>query len=278
MTQQPATSLFDTPKTPQAQADWRQRVASIVLRMQKQIAGAQASISGIHGLLLGVSIFTSSQSFTPISGTYALAMDVVGDGGGGGSVNVVTSEYAAGGGGGAGAIVRVPYVLWSVLEADYVAPFSVVIGSGGVGGAAGAANTGGSGTGSYFQDSTSTAVFGAGGGGGGSGATCNTTYQLITGGTGGVTTATGPGGVGIPIYGQNGGLGQTAGVSGSTFSGYGGGTLYGAGAKAVVGNGLGVNASPYGTGGSGGSSNGGSSNNKSGGNGAQGLIIIWMYS
>jgi Na+-translocating ferredoxin:NAD+ oxidoreductase RnfC subunit len=68
MTQQPATSLFDTPKTEQAQADWRQRVASILLRHSTQLGvvgytgtittaklttgGAEGSMTFVNGRLV----------------------------------------------------------------------------------------------------------------------------------------------------------------------------------------------------------------------------------
>ena len=55
MTQQAVNSLMDTPMTPNAQNDWRQRTASVLLRHQQQIAALNALVLQLQAQIAAIS-------------------------------------------------------------------------------------------------------------------------------------------------------------------------------------------------------------------------------
>lgn len=222
--------------------------------------------ANIVGRLIGVKVITTSQTYTPSTGTKAIIAEVMGGGGGGqgaGSVRVV------GGGGGSGAYVK-------ALITSLASSYAITIGSGGIGSTSTAAGqqsnpggtttfgtiitcTGGSGG---ISDQTVAATTGsaclAGGGQGGTATTVETTGVnfIITqnGSRGSFGTAV------HPNY-----LGGNGGVSPLGSGGRGGVT---APADATF------NASGYGGGGGGNTS---LSTAASGGNGSPGVVMVWEY-
>jgi len=202
--------------------------------------------------------FTSGSAqtwFTPWKGSYKCI--VTGGGGGGGGTSGTT--LGAGGTGGATAI--------SVITEMANAALVYTVGLGG----SGAASTapGSSGTSSLINDGTN--ILTGTGGTGGSGSAGN-----ILSGTPGPSAVGGQininGGDGGPAY-----FSLASGTTGQAISGYGGGSIYGPGARFILmaSSGTqvaGINATVDGAGGSG--AVGGAGSAASGGNGMRGRIVI----
>jgi len=203
-----------------------------------------------------VQTFTASGTYTPTSGMKFCIIELVGAGGGGGGTNGGTGSAASGGGGGG-------YSLRRLTAAQIGASQTVTIGAAGTAGAAGA-------------------------GAGGTGGTTSVGALIqATGGTGaasagGLTTPTlaGAGGVGslgdVNLQGGAGTCGLGNATIAATFSGTGGNSFFGGGARGLVaaqgaGNAGGTNS---GGGGSGGIRNGSDQN---GGAGGAGIVVITEF-
>lgn len=218
------------------------------------------------GTLINIQRITSTQTYTPTTGTNSIIVRICGGGGGGGgcAATAVGSNGAVAGGGGSG----------SYAESRITSGFSgvtVTIGAGGGGGAAGA-NAGSSG---------GTSSFGAliscpGGNGGPGGATSSppfltgrpTPSSVSTGGN--IVNTPGSGAAAPGFYMSN----------VDVQAGEGGASMFGPGPLGALpvsgGTAAGLNAVSLGAGGSGAASNNGGAAS-AGGNGAAGLCIIYEY-
>jgi len=186
-----------------------------------------------------------------------------GGGGGGGCAGAAAGQSAAAGGGGGGGYSGKWY-----LASELSFPVSYVIGSGGAGGTPGN-NNGSTGTATTFEGQT------ANPGTGGEGSAASSTNTSKDGGNGG----TGTGGD-INVTGNYGG-GATTILGGSygMLSLGGGAAVYGTWTQAGAadqGN-IGVDADPYGNGGSGAFERAAGATNRRGGNGSDGRIIVTAY-
>lgn len=215
----------------------------------------------LSGGLLSVQVFSASGTYTPTPGTTSVVVEACGGGGGGGGVPATGGSFVSvGSGGGAGAYAK----------SRYTSGFSgvtVTIGAAGVAGAIG--GNGGNGGVTSFG-----ALMTVGGGLGGNGVASSGSPPFgLTAGSGGAKPSTGN------IINQAGGHGMASAAfgSGSFFSGDGGSSHFGAGAK-------GISTAPQpgnaalssGSGGSG-AINGTSSAGQVGGAGAAGILIVWEY-
>lgn len=202
------------------------------------VDGSQLTgISGVKSVYQQV--FTSSGTYTPVTGMVYATIECVGGGGGGSGVSGAAGA-GGGSGGGAGGYSRGVY-----SAATIGASRSITIGSGGSGGAFNTSGTGG-------------------------GNTVVTGIQTCNGGSGG---AVGTGGDGGGASGGTlsiaGGQGMTSisGLGASSIGGHGGSSFFGGGARAVT------TATAYGAGG------GGANTSVSGsGSGAAGVVVITEYS
>jgi hypothetical protein len=225
------------------------------------IASIQSLIAGQHGKLLGVAVFNSSGSFTPIAGAVTFEVEMISAGGGGGGAAATDSGHiSVGSGGGAGGYIH--FITTASLTGA-----TVTVGNGGAGGTAG--NPGGAGgvtnlggiancaaTGTAGSETVTSGVVNQVGQGQSSGG-CSASGQVISAGGGQ------PGLNGLLLnYAVSSGQGAP-----SPFGGGSGNTN----------NGAGGNATTPGAGGSGAGCPP-SCPGYSGGNGAAGLVIIRQYS
>lgn len=209
--------------------------------------------------------FTSSGTYTPSTGMVFCIIECLGGGGGGGGANNDSgsaSQAYGGGGGGAGGYSR-KYA----IAADVGASKGVTIGANGIGGFASNVGTAGGDT----SVGSPAICVGKGGSGGSYGSLSSYPYGGSGGvaGTGDVTPA---GASGI-----SGTYSQTTTFSGA--SGTGGSSPFGGGGRGIFVNGnvqTGLNATGYGSGGSGCSTHG-VTNGGSGGAGTPGLVIITEF-
>ncbi|WP_312058985.1 phage tail protein [Pantoea septica] len=232
--------------------------AALVSELLKNVGLIDAD--GYGGRLIGVRVITSSQVYTAKEGTKAVIVEAVGGGGGGGGTyNTTTSGYkAVSGGGGAGGYGKSRYT------SDF-SNIAVTIGIGGSGGAANSSSAGGSGGATSFG--TKLVCYG------GSGGPPSTQYALpmhtssaISGTVTGANLAYFRANQGTPgYYAVNGWL-----------SGAGASSPFGGGGTQVGLTGAGVNATGYGSGGSG-ASTAEMASGQPGGAGTPGLVIVWEY-
>lgn len=215
----------------------------------------------LSGGLLSVQVFSASGTYTPTPGTTSVVVEACGGGGGGGGVPATgVGSLSIGAGGGAGAYAK----------SRYTSGFSgvtVTIGAAGTAGTIGG-NGGNGGVTSFGVLMT------VGGGLGGNGVASSGSPPFgLAGSSGGAKPTTGN------IINQAGGHGMPASafVAASFFSGDGGSSHFGAGAKGIPTSTLPGNAAlSSGSGGSG-AANGASSAGQVGGAGAAGIVIIWEY-
>ena len=212
-------------------------------------------LSGGHGGLKSIQVFTSTGTYTKPAGISTVKVTVTGAGGAGGG-HGAANDYGAGGGAGGTAI--------KIIDVSSVSTVSVNVGAAGAAAAAGATN-GGNGAGSSFG-SYATSNGGAGG--------VHGNFGPVKGGDGGTAT-----GGDINIIGGNGQNGTdnayvpsgnnytpSYGIGGSSFWGGGGrGSHYNQGPQA---------GKAYGSGGGGVGSPAGSFNS---GAGAAGVVYIEEY-
>jgi hypothetical protein len=218
------------------------------------------------GLTVAIQKFTSSGTYTPMAGmTYAI-VELVGGGGGGGAAYAESSSvFRVGGGGGAGGYSRK-----LVTAADIGASKTVTIGAGGLGG---------------IGNVSATPADGSAGGDTSVGVLC-----MAKGGQGGFATpssvapAGGVGGSGaagtgdVTGSGASGGGGYNGTSAGVPAVGHGGSSYFGGGAtlsSLSYDSSTGVDATNYGSGGSGGTAY--NVSGRSGGNGSAGFVIITEY-
>jgi hypothetical protein len=223
--------------------------------------GTWATPSGSSsGELRSFQIFTSgtAATYTRPGGIASILVEVVGGGGGGGGSLGAASAVSGGAGGGAGGYAR----LWIASAAS---SYTYTVGALGAGGTAGT-NTGSTGGTTTFGASLQ-ATGGVGGAGGAS--FTSVLSGAAAGGAGGVGSNGDFNASGAP--GAESFCGQ-----GNGYSGFGGSSHYGGGAKgaAISGSSAGTAAGNYGSGGSGGTSITVSS---AGGAGTAGIIIVWEY-
>jgi hypothetical protein len=204
----------------------------------------------------GAAFANASSTFTPLTATTSVEVEVLGGGGGGGgSAATGANQVSAGGGGGAGGYAR----------KRIMSGFSGVAITVGAGGNAPAGAAGGNGGSSSFGSLLSA----TGGVGGSFGAAASNTTNSLNGGS--------PGGSGSSgTINASGGMGQAAFYAATPVSGKGGASFYGEGAFPVSNTSGGNAASSYGSGGSGGSLSP-NSLAAAGGVGAGGLVIVREY-
>ena len=221
-----------------------------------------AGFEGGHGRIIATQIFTSSGTYTPTVGTTRVRVRMVGGGGGGGG-GVGGANAAIGGGGASGF-----YLEFRVGDGTTaVTGGTVTRGAAGAGGSTSGGDGGaGGGTSIVINGTTFTAPGGSGGEGQPS--------SVVTGNTsGGSDAAIAPAGVDIVVQ-QAGEPGLL--ISGTGFSGRGGGTPLGGGGFALQGVAdNGNTGSGYGGGGSGAVA---TAAGKAGGAGAAGVVIVEEFS
>jgi hypothetical protein len=228
-------------------------------------SGATVSPAGIKGASQIISVTennTGDVTFVPGPTAQFLFVECIGAGGqGGGAVSAITNS-AAGGGGGGGAYSCI--FITGPLKASY----TIVIGSGGSGAAAGAdGNPGGDTT--FDNPSVCTASGGSGG-----------IHDTVGAGTARIGGAGGAGGVasgvGDSTFDGSSGNHGIALLAAQAISGKGGSGPFGGAPLSSVVQGAGTAGGRFGSGGSGGCIlSGGAS--VAGGNGANGLIRVWQF-
>lgn len=223
-----------------------------------RLTGAATGIFtwGADAVLVGIQVITSTQVYTPTSGTATIIFELVGGGGsGGGAQATAGGQFAAGGGGAAGGVCR--HRMTSGFSG-----LTVTIGTGAAGVSGSNGSAGGNSTfGPCAANGGSGGVVGVAGG--------------VSGGLGGI----GGGASGGNISNTNGQAGFT-GIGIASFpyllSGMGGSNSLGAGGRFTGTSSNGEAGSVYGGGGSG-ASNTDSAGAKTGGAGANGVCIIYEY-
>ena len=238
-----------------------------------QSAGAGTPIWAQPGPA-SVQVFTSGvgATYTTPTGVKAIIVELVGGGGGGGGVGAtpaVTQPGGGGGGGGGGAYTRKLYV-------GPAATYTYTVGTGGGGGAI--AGTGTAGNATTFNNAGTMVTAPGGSGGVGSPAPAGAIGSAAQGGAGGAAGANGDfmatGGVGAP----------GCSIRYVSFSGHGGNSVFGGGARALVAANAATTTAGnagvvYGGGGGGGLnlSVGAVEAGQTGGAGANGIIIVYEY-
>lgn len=206
---------------------------------------------------------TGTTPYSPSLDSARFMVECVGGGGGGGGSQQGLTLRGAGGGGGAGGYSRL------VVDAPFSSNYTVTVGLGGAGGAAGD-NDGSPGGTSVFGNASLGDILSCGGGAGGEGGQGTAVSGAFLGGLGGAAS-----GGDVDANGMTGEYGIVIGDS-VQVSGRGGGSYFGDGGPSRRAVNPGVNATAPGAGGSGAASSTGSSN-QPGGNGAPGVIIIWEF-
>lgn len=221
--------------------------------------------SALSGRLIGVKVFTTSQTYTPTIGAKKLLVEVVGAGGGGQGAG---AQYIIGGGGGSGAYVK---ALITSPDSSYV----ITIGNGGTGtsamNASEVSNAGG--------DTSFGSLITCRGGKGGisdkpptaptTGSSC-----IAPGGLGGAATTSSGITILVSQSGSRGSYGTA--IHPNYLGGNGSNSPLGAGGAggATTGPLDSFKATGYGSGGGG---NATVSTASPGGNGANGAVIVWEY-
>lgn len=220
---------------------------------------SMGSISGGIPNLVRTQVFTSSGTYTPATGATKALVYCTGGGGGGGGINGNSlGDAVSSAGSGAGTAIK--------LITSLAASYTVTIGAAGSGGAAGT-NDGSNGGNSTFTDGASLTLTGNGGvGGSGRAGASTSTYSS---GAAGSDASGGD----INLRGSDAGAirrasGDTASVSHSGASFYGG-------SKSAGRNGNGRDADVPGAGG--GSTTTSTTDNYAGGDGAAGIVVIYEY-
>lgn len=222
-----------------------------------------AGAGDIFGIKIQYLSTPGTATYTPTVGMVQCTVECIGGGGGAGGVNGASGAPGGGGGGGAGAYCK---SLFTAAAIGASQSYTVgAAGSGGIGSTSTNATAGGN------------TIFGSlitanGGGFGALGANS----VPVAGGAGGSGS-----GASFIVPGQTGAPGNAAYVAGAyVLTGFGGGTIYGAGGSALqvsnAASGNGNSGTGYGSGGSGGFSTSGASD-ANGGAGSGGLIIITEY-
>ena len=215
------------------------------------------------GRYIGARVFTTSQTYTPTSGTTSVVVELVGGGGGGGGTfSTGGGQVSTGTGGGSGSYIRARFT-------SGFSGLSMTIGAAGSAGAIGGAG-GAGGTTSF--GALASAPGGLGGGAGPSGVAPPYVQYTSNG-------ASAPSGANINgASGSNGDSAIASGV-GSFKSGGGGASYFGPGGSAIgTATQNGVAASTYGAGGGGGATGSGVGTGNTGGAGAAGVVIVHEYS
>lgn len=222
------------------------------------------------GVLLKVTVITSSGTFSPQSYTKSMVVECVGGGGGGGGcVALSTGAHSVGGAGGAGGTAK-------SLITSVATSYPVTIGIAGLAGTSTGTNATDGGTTSFGTSVVATG--GAGGATSTASAISSSNAVVAAGGNAGKGTT---GNLSTGSY-------ESAGVSVAAFAsniGAGGGsTPYGTGGvrvgTSIQGSVAGNNASGYGAGGGAAVAYAASSATTAvaGGSGTPGIIIVWEYS
>jgi hypothetical protein len=221
-----------------------------------------ADLVGAPFALHRVFWITTSQTYTPTTGTRALYVECIGGGGGGGSANTTSANASAAGGGASGAYAA------SFISAP-AGSYVVTIGGGGIGGTAG--SVGGPGA-----DTTLGAVLTAKAGSAGApGTTAGSGPAISLGGTvqsgsiGDITMAAAAGGQGIVIS-------ATVAIAGN-----GGGGIWGGEGNPIYvvtsGSAAGRTTSTYGGGGPGAANVGTQGTAQAGAAGNPGACRVWEF-
>jgi hypothetical protein len=207
--------------------------------------------------------FTSSGTYTPSAGMVYGIAELVGGGGGGGSAAGTVNMIFGGGGGGGGSYSRLRFD-----AATIGASKAVTIGAKGAGGASGSNNGAAGG-----DTSLGSLCIAKGGAGGAFGSAASVGPGGAGGipGTGDLTAAGMPGGIGY-YNGTANNILQPSGMGGSSYFGGGGVSIFAPGTTAAAG----TNAGNYGGGGAGAMANNVAANAK-GGDGSDGFVIITEY-
>ena len=216
--------------------------------------------------LLATKVITSTSTYYKNPDADFIVVEVVGGGGGGGGAEggAGTGGSSSSGGGGAGGGMAVKTILNSAVGDTE----SVTIGAAGTAGAASGGGNGGTGGTSSFGAHCSAT---GGSGGSGDAALSSSTSVNESGGQGGA----GSGGD-INKTGQGGGRSMLFG--GPAYSGPGGVSPFDAGAGyGVTLPSVGITATGYGCGGSGGATGNGTSTDRAGGAGFQGIVVVREY-
>lgn len=251
---------YDPTVIDRALADQHQRIAELESRtdLSGSVVSSLSALSGtvgsaiaaVPGRYLNRQVISTSQDYIPTSGTVSILVKMVGGGGGGGPATSAAGQACAASGGGGG-------VYWE----RYFSKLTSVTGSVSVGAAVGPFTVGND-TSFAINGTTYLAKGGPRGAAGVSTAgNANVMPGAIQAGTSaGDVTSWQPGGVGIVMDG------------GAWWSGYGGGSPFGAGGTANGGNSNGTNGTGNGAGGAGGASALGAFG--AGGSGSAGLCMV----
>lgn len=229
------------------------------------LANLKATMTALTlGRLLNVKLITTSQVYTPTTGTKKIIIEAVAGGGGGGGAPVTTStQSSCGSGGGSGDYVKTP-----LLSAQSL---SITIGSGGAGSNGLTSATAGGDT------TVGSIVLLRGGSAGttGTASTANTILGLYANGS--PSTASYPV-ASIYLSGGQATRGMVIAPSAltGTLGGSGGGSPLGGGAVGQNAATAANSATEFGGGGAG-AANFGASGSKAGGAGFSGVVIIWEY-
>lgn len=213
-----------------------------------------SAVSASGQLIRAPQVLTSGTSYTTPSNCTAIYVQMVGGGGNGGSTNQGGSYSGAGGG--AGAYCAKYFTVTGSTAYTYA------VGSGGAGRNDGTAVSGGNTT--FTVGATTITAGGGGGGGNNSGVASGGGGGTATNGDINVSGATGDDGFYLSISTTNLYL---RGGGASSFFGGGGPSKW-----STAGTQTGVNASGYGSGGT-----GATGNVQTSGSGSQGVIIVWEY-
>jgi len=223
------------------------------------------------GRLLGVQVFTANGTYTPITGTSSVVVEMVGGGGaGGGSQLTNASQVAAAPGGDAGCYLKFR------LTSGF-AGAAITIGAGGVGAAY---STGGAGGQTTFAGSH--VCFG-GVGGSSAAAVASSGQGFQANATAWNSSHTGSTGLISVLRGRRGQPGVVVhSASGHVIGGAGGDSFFGLGGlpRNLLTDSSGANSAisgSYGAGGGGAMSAPSTASNVAGGNGAPGVVVVWEY-
>lgn len=228
-----------------------------------KLTAIQEGLGAAKGVYGGPTAFTSSNTWTKLTGLKFVIVEVVGAGGGGGGAASASGAASGGGGGGGGG-----YSLKKILVGSLGSTETVTVGAGGTAGA-GTPTTGGVGGTSSFGSHCSA----TGGAGGGANASGSADLPGGTSGAGGV----GSGGD-LNVTGSAGRMGLRFGIAANAVGGGGGDSRWGGGANnnnAASGTAAGSAGGLYGGGASGGADTDGAA--KAGGVGGAGLVIVHEY-
>lgn len=229
--------------------------------------------SGLQsGVLLGINVFNSNGTFTPIVGMATTIFEGQGGGGGGGGcTNPSVGNVSIGAPGTGGTFVR-----GSFTAAQIGASRAIIIGAAGVGVVGGAGTAGGTtSVGNLGDPALLVAPGGIAGG------MLNDQTPPSSNGNGSYSAAPTITG-GVNLFARRGTASSVAFASaiapGAINSGIGGSSMYGDGGPGVAGNNSGQGAGNPGAGGGGSGINAGFGGSSKGGDGAAGRVVAYQYS